>query len=47
MAEIELLECWVGVTEPLRALMGEIEREVHAMARYRWTSRPCRRVGHG
>jgi hypothetical protein len=30
MAKIELPEGWAGVAEPLRALMAQIEREVHA-----------------
>jgi len=30
MAKIELPEGWAGVTEPLRALMAEVEREAHA-----------------
>jgi hypothetical protein len=29
-AKIELPESWAGVAEPLRALIAEVEREVHA-----------------
>ena len=32
MAKIELLECWAGVAEPLRALMAEVEREADGSA---------------
>jgi hypothetical protein len=30
VAKIELPESWAGVTEPLRALMAEVECEAHA-----------------
>ena len=29
MAKIELPESWIGVAEPLRALMAEVERDAH------------------